>query len=207
MSKKVVDERVLEMRFDNQQFEANVKTTMSTLDKLKAKLDFKGAEKGLENINAAADKCDVSHMSSAIETIQLKFSALEVTAMAALANIANSAVNAGKRLIASLSTDNISAGWEKFGSKTTSVATLVAQGYGIDTVSAQLERLNWFTDETSYNFTEMVANIAKFTATGQGLEESVTAMVSQTGRLFPARTRTPRAMPCTSCPRRWVLAL
>lgn len=44
---KVVDSRVVEMRFDNAQFERNVKTTMSTLDKLKEKLKFSGVQKVL----------------------------------------------------------------------------------------------------------------------------------------------------------------
>ena len=96
---KTIDERVVEMRFDNKQFESNVKTSMSTLDKLKEKLNFKGASKGLENINAAAKNVNMSGLQNGIETVRAKFSALEVVGVTALANIANSAVNAGKRLI------------------------------------------------------------------------------------------------------------
>ena len=173
---RTVDERVVEMRFDNKHFESNVATSMSTLDKLKQKLNLSGASKGLEDIDAAAKKVDMSGLSGAAETVKLKFSAMEVVAVTALANITNQAVNAGKRLVSSLSVDQITAGWQKYADKTTSVATLVAQGNAIEDVNAQLDRLNWFTDETSYNFTEMVANIAKFTATGKGLNESVTAM-------------------------------
>ena len=173
---RTVDERVVEMRFDNKHFESNVATSMSTLDKLKQKLNLSGASKGLEDIDAAAKKVDMSGLSGAAETVKLKFSAMEVVAVTALANITNQAVNAGKRLVSSLSVDQVTAGWQKYADKTTSVATLVAQGNAIEDVNAQLDRLNWFTDETSYNFTEMVANIAKFTATGKGLNESVTAM-------------------------------
>ena len=171
-----IDQKIVEMRFDNQRFESNVKQTMSTIDKLKAKLNFTGAAKGLEQLEAASDNCDMSVLSAGITGVQRKFSAMEVVAITALSNITNSAVNAGKRLLESLSIDQISAGWEKFGSKTSSVATLVAQGNALETVNEQLDRLNWFTDETSYNFTDMVSNIAKFTASGKGLEESVTAM-------------------------------
>lgn len=171
-----IDERVVEMRFDNKQFEAGVQTSLSTLDKLKKGLDLDGAAKGFDQLSAAAGKCDMSMLGRSVETVQAKFSAFEVVAMTALSNITNSAVNSGKRLIASLSVDQISAGWEKFGDKTTSVGTLVSQGYDLDTVNNQLERLNWFTDETSYNFTDMVSNIAKFTASGQDLETSVTAL-------------------------------
>ena len=171
-----IDERVVEMRFDNKQFESNVSTSMSTLKKLKESLKFTGATKGLEEIDAASKRVNMSGLGGAVDSVKAKFSALDVVAVTALANITNSAVNTGKRLIASLSVDQISAGWRKFGEKTTSVATLVAQGNAIEDVNKQLNLLNWFTDETSYNFTDMVANIAKFTASGKGLEESVTAM-------------------------------
>ena len=171
-----IDQRVVEMQFDNRNFEKNVSTTMSTLDKLKQSLKFSGASKGFEDIGSAARGVNLSGISSAVETVQAKFSALSVIGVTALANITNSAINTGKQLVKSLSIDQIKEGWDKFGSKTTSVATLVAQGNDLKVVNDQLDRLNWFTDETSYNFTDMVSNIAKFTASGKGLEESVTAM-------------------------------
>lgn len=173
---KQIDEKVVSMEFDNQQFEANVKQSMSTIEKLKQALKFDNASKGFDNLNAAAKGVNMSPLSSGIEQVSAKFSALQVIGITALANITNSAVDAGVKLAKSLSIDNVAAGWTKYGQKTTSVATLMAQGYTIDVVTDQLERLNWFTDETSYNFTDMVENIAKFTATGKGLEESVTAM-------------------------------
>ena len=173
---KTVDERVVSMQFDNKQFEANVNTSMSTIDKLKAKLDFKGATKGMEDIGTATKNVNMSGLGSAVESVRVKFSALQVMGVTALANITNSAINAGKRIVSALSLDQIRAGFQKFSDKTTSVATLQAQGNALEDVNEQLDKLNWFTDETSYNFTDMVSNIAKFTATGKGLEESVTAM-------------------------------
>ena len=96
---KEIDERVVEMRFDNKQFEENVRTSMSTLDKLKQKLNLSGASKGLEDVESAAKKVDVSGLGKGIETVQMKFSALQVMGVTALANITNSAVNAGERHI------------------------------------------------------------------------------------------------------------
>lgn len=171
-----IDERVVEMRFDNKEFEKNVQTSISTLGELKESLDLDGAAKGLDGLGAAAKKCDLSTLSNSVETVRVKFSALEIMAKRALENITDSAMRTGKQLLSSLTVDQISAGWEKFGDKTTSVGTLVSQGYDIETVNDQLERLNWFTDETSYNFTDMVSNIAKFTASGQDLQTSVTAL-------------------------------
>ena len=173
---KTIDEKVVEMRFDNSQFERNVATSMSTIDKLKRSLKFDGISKGIEDISDSANRIDFSGFSNAIDSVQMKFSALEVMAVTTLANITNSAVNAGLKLAKSLTIDPISTGWSKYNTKNQSVATMVAQGYDIETVNSQLERLNWFTDETSYDFAQMVANIAKFTATGKDLDESVTAM-------------------------------
>ena len=171
-----IDERVVEMQFDNQNFEKNVKTSLSTLDKLKEALNFRGVSNSFDELERASNKVDFSGMTSGVEKISSGFSALETIAVGALLKIGDQAVVAGEKLLKSLTVDQISAGWEKFSDKTTSVGTLISQGYDLDTVEAQLERLNWFTDETSYNFVDMVANIAKFTASGRGLEDSVTAM-------------------------------
>ena len=171
-----IDERVVEMRFDNAQFEKNVATSLSTLDKLKAALKLDGSSKGLEELQRTTNNFNVNPLLTAVESVNEKFSALNIIGTTALVNITNKAINAGEALIKSLSVDNISTGWNKFEEKTRSVGTLVGQGFGLQEVNEQMERLNWFTDETSYNFTDMVSNISKFTATGKGLEESVTAM-------------------------------
>lgn len=171
-----VDNRVVEMQFNNSQFESNVKTSLNTIEKLKESLNFSGVANSFDSITSSSEKVDMSGLSSAVENVRVKFSALEVIAVTALANVTNSAIETGKQLISSLSVDNIADGWEKFANKTQSVGTLISQGFDLDSVTEQLERLNWYTDETSYNFTDMVANIAKFTASGRDLETSVTAM-------------------------------
>ena len=168
---KTVDERVVSMEFDNDRFEKNVSTSLSTLDKLKKALRLDGATKSLEEVDSSFNK-----FSAVVEASKDKWDALEVVAVGALLKIGSQAVTAGERLAKSISVDQIAAGWTKFSDKTTSVATLVAQGNSIEYVNEQLAKLNWFTDETSYNFTDMVSNIAKFTATGKNLDESVQAM-------------------------------
>ena len=101
MSSKSVEKRVVEMQFDNQQFEKGVRTTMGTLEKLRQSLKLDGAAKGLEEVDKAAKGINMSGLSSAVETVKNRFSALEVVAITALANITNSVVNAGKRLVES----------------------------------------------------------------------------------------------------------
>ena len=109
-----IDERVVEMRFDNKQFEQNVQTSLSTLDKLKQGLNLKGASKGLEDVNTAAKNCNMTPLTNAVETVRMKFSALEVMAVTALANITNSALNAGKNIISALTIDPIKTGFQEY---------------------------------------------------------------------------------------------
>lgn len=171
-----IDQRIVEMQFDNAQFEKGISTSLKSIDNLEKGLKLDGASKGLESVSKAANSMDFSGLQGGIYAVQQKFSALEVIGITALQRITNAAISTGESLVKSLSIDQIFAGFAKFGSKTSSVATLVAQGNDLEVVNEQLDRLNWFTDETSYNFTDMVANIAKFTASGKGLKESVTAM-------------------------------
>ena len=111
---KQIDQRVVQMQFDNAQFERNVSTTMSTIEKLKQKLNFTGTAKGLENVNSAAKKVDMSGLSNGVGAVQAKFSALEVMGVTALANITNSAVNAGKRIVSALTIDPIKTGFQEY---------------------------------------------------------------------------------------------
>lgn len=171
-----IDQRIVEMQFDNAQFEKGISTSLKSLDNLEKGLKLDGASKGLQSVVNAANSMNFDGLQSGIYAVQQKFSTLEVIGITALQRITNEAISAGETLVKSLSMDQISAGWEKYGAKTKATQTLVAQGNSLEDVNKQMEQLNWFTDETSYNFTDMQENIAKFTATGKGLEESVTAM-------------------------------
>ena len=171
-----IDQRIVEMQFDNAQFEKGISTSLKSLDNLEKGLKLDGASKGLQSVANAANSMNFDGLQSGIYAVQQKFSALEVIGITALQRITNQAISAGEALVKSLSMDQISAGWSKYAAKTKATQTLVAQGNALDDVNKQMEQLNWFTDETSYNFTDMQENIAKFTATGKGLEESVTAM-------------------------------
>lgn len=172
-----IDERIVEMRFDNRQFEANVQTSLSTLDKLKQGLNLDGAAKGLEGIGDAAKKCDMSKLSSSVETVQAKFSALEVMAMTALSNITNSALNAGKRLISAFTIDPIKTGFDEYELKMGSIQTIMAStGESLDRVNQKLDELNTYSDRTVYSFSDMTSNIGKFTNAGVKLDDAVAAI-------------------------------
>lgn len=175
-----VDERVVEMRFDNKQFEQNIQTSLSSLDKLKRSLNLEGAAKGLETVNDAAQKCNMSPLSNAVETVRVRFSALEVMAITALQNITNSALAAGKNLVSAFTTDPIKSGFEEYETQINAVQTILAntssKGTTLDQVNNALDELNHYADMTIYNFTEMTRNIGTFTAAGVDLDTSVAAI-------------------------------
>lgn len=177
-----VDERVVEMRFDNKQFEQNIQTSLSSLDKLKKSLNLEGAAKGLETVNDAANKCsgNMSPLSNAVETVRVRFSALEVMAITALQNITNSALAAGKNLVSAFTIDLIKSGFEEYETQINAVQTILAntssKGTTLDQVNNALDELNHYADMTIYNFTEMTRNIGTFTAAGVDLDTSVAAI-------------------------------
>lgn len=177
---KTIDQRVVEMRFDNANFEKNVSTSMSTLDKLKKSLKFEDSAKGFENISKAAGRVDMGGLSSGVESVRLKFSALEVMAVTALSNIANSAVNTGKKLVSELALDPIMSGFKEYETQINATQTILAntqkEGANINDVNRALDELNKYADLTIYNFTEMTRNIGTFTAAGVDLNTSVNAI-------------------------------
>ena len=179
MSKKV-DERVVEMRFDNAQFESATKQTMSTLDRLKAALKFPSASKSLDSINAAAKKVDFSGMSKGIETVNAKFSAMQVVGMTALSNITSAAMRAGTNLVKSFTIDPVVSGFKEYELQMNSIQTILAntksKGTTMADVTAALDELNEYADLTIYNFAEMTKNIGTFTAAGVDLNTAVGAI-------------------------------
>ena len=175
-----IDRRVVEMRFDNKDFERNAGVTLASLDKLKEKLSFSGAAKGFKDVADAAKNTNLSGVGSAVDTIQAKFSALQVMATTALANITNQAVNAGKRLVSAFTIDPIKTGFQEYETQINAVQTILAntasKGTNLEQVNAALDELNHYADKTIYNFTEMTRNIGTFTAAGIDLNTSVSAI-------------------------------
>lgn len=175
-----IDERVVEMKFNNTQFEQNVSKSMSTIEKLEKSLQFKGVEKGFENINTAAKKTNLSPISEAVESVKLKFSALEIVGITTLTNLTNSAVNMAKKMASALTIDPIKTGFQEYETQLNSTQTILSntqkEGAKIEDVNAALDELNHYADLTIYNFTEMTRNIGTFTAAGVKLKTSVASI-------------------------------
>lgn len=165
---RTIDSRVVEMQFDNKQFESNVKATMSTLDKLK------------QSLNLTRSYDSMSGLSEAVESVRIKFSSLEVMAVTALANITNSAINAGKRIVSALTIDPIKTGLSEYETKINAIQTIMSntasKGTTMEDITRVIDELNTYADKTIYNFAEMTRNIGTFTAAGVGLEESAKAI-------------------------------
>lgn len=194
-----VDQRVVELQFNNANFEKNTKKSMDSIDRMMEKLQFKGAEKGFEKLDAAAEKVDFATMNRSLDTLQQKFSALDIMAATVLVNITSKAMNAGERLVKSLSLDQITSGWNKYAEKTSNVQTIMnATGKSIDQVNGYLNKLMWYSDETSYSFSEMTSALSQMTAAGGNIDKMIpmimgianaTADAGKTGFAFQSTIR------------------
>ena len=194
-----VDSRVVEMRFDNENFEKNTKKTISSIDRLMEKLQFKGAEKGFEKLDAAAKDVDFATMQTSLDRLESKFSSLNIVATTALVNITNKFVDAGEKLVKSLSIDQVASGWDKYTEKTSNVQTIMnATGKSIDQVNGYLNKLMWYSDETSYSFSEMTSALSQMTAAGGNIDKMIpmimgianaTADAGKTGFAFQSTIR------------------
>lgn len=175
---QVIDEKVVEMQFDNSDFETNVKESLSTIDQLKKSLDLSESAKTFENVSKAAGDVSFDGLSSGIEAVKTNFSAFEMMALGALANIGAKAADVGLKFVQSFSTDLVGRGFNQYESKTKAVQTIMnATGESIESVDNRMEKLIWYADETSASFSDMVNNVGKFTAAGVDIDQATNAMM------------------------------
>lgn len=174
---QTIDNRVVEMRFENEQFERGVSSSISSLDKLKESLNFDESEKSLNSLNRSLNDVDASGLEKNIDEAGRHFSAFEIAAITAIANISSRLTDLGIQLAKSMSVDQVVSGFGKYEQELRSVQTIMnATGKSIEVVQDELEKLGWYTDETSYEYSAMVDNISKFTSQGIDLHEATSAM-------------------------------
>lgn len=177
-----IDNRVVEMQFDNAQFERGVQTSIKSLEELKKGLELDKASASLSNLEKAANKFDLSTIEDAVVSLQQRFSMLGIIGMTALENITNRAVNAGVQLVKSLSIDQIGLGMSKYEAETSSIATMRyaidggTTAEGTERIYSAIEKLQLYSDETSYSFSTMVDNMGKFVSAGVKLEDAERSM-------------------------------
>lgn len=174
----LVDERVVEMRFDNSNFERNTRQTMSSLQKLKASLNFSGVSNSIKSFT-------MDPVVSSLATAEKSFSAWEIASITTISNITNRIVDLGVQLVKSLSVDNITAGWAKFTEQTKTTGTIISQLVNTtgsleeagEITSEYMEKLQWYSDATSYSLTDMTSAISKFIGKGEEMDASFKAAV------------------------------
>lgn len=175
-----IDERIVRMQFDNQQFESGVKTSLNTLDRLKKALKLDEAAKNVSNLQKVGNNFSLSGMASGVETIANRFSTLGIIGVTALQNITTAAMRAGAQIAKSLTLDPVMTGLTEYETKMNAITTILtntqSKGTTLDDVNKALSELNTYADQTIYNFAEMTRNIGTFTAAGVDLDTSVKAI-------------------------------
>ena len=167
-----IDKRVVQMVFDNEDFEKNI---------AKSKKSLESMDDSLDNIEKSVSKKSIEKtVSSSIEKTELKIQALKSvidTVVSSITSVILGSLNKIQAGINKLTFDQAIKGFEKYTSQLESVQTIMnSTGRSIEYVEGELDKLNWFTDQTSYNFSDMANNIGKFTAVGVKLDEASSAM-------------------------------
>ena len=174
---KSIDERVVEMQFDNQQFEKGIRTSVKSLDKLKKSLQLDDAGRSFEKLERSAKNVRLDGLAASVDAISSKFTLMGRMSIAWMDNIAHAAVNAGKRIVNALTVDPVRSGFNEYELKMDSVKTIMnATGESVETVSKYLEELNKYADDTIYSFSDMTSNIGKFTNNGVKLSDATMAI-------------------------------
>ena len=163
---KTVDERVVEMRFDNKQFEANVKTSMSTLDKLKSSLKLGDASKGLENIDKASKNISFDTIASGVEALQKRFSTFGIVGMRVIENITDSMMGLASKTT-SFFTEGIIQGGKK---RAMNLENAHFQLQGLlkdeEAVAAVMKNVNDSVDGTAYSLDAAAKVASQLAASG-----------------------------------------
>lgn len=175
-----IDQRIVEMQFNNKQFESGIQTSLKSLGQLEKGLQLKGAANGLSELDRATKSLSFQNLANSVETIAGRFTNLGIIGVTALQNIANQAVQTGEKILKSLTVEPIMAGFSEYETQINSIQTILANtqkdGTTLNDVTAALDELNAYADKTIYNFTEMTRNIGTFTAAGVKLDTATNAI-------------------------------
>lgn len=176
-----VDERVVSLKFDNKEFEANAQQSMKVLEDLNKNLENfaknTGDGKVFDTLSSSIQKTDFSTMQAGVDAVANRFTNLGIVGVTAIQNITNKAVDSATRLVKSLTIDPVSMGFNEYELKMDSIRTIMSStGESIEVVNGYLNELNKYSDETIYSFSDMTNNIGKFTNAGVKLKDAVSAI-------------------------------
>ena len=175
-----VEERVVSLKFKAEQFLSGIKSSLDGLRQLDAGLNKNIATDGLQRIGQAVKSIDLESLGVSAENVGTKFSIMANAASVAIGNLASNVIEKAASAVKSFTLDPIIDGFKEYELQLNSTQTILAntasKGENLQTVTAALDELNKYADDTIYNFSEMTANIGRFTAAGVGLKDSVSAI-------------------------------
>lgn len=175
-----IDNRVVNMQFNNAEFQQRVAATLKSLDALNKGLKLEGATKGLQDLGAASKNVNLSHVEAGVQGIADKFKAMSIIGITALTTIAHKAIEVGSQLVKSFTIDPLTSGFKEYETNLNSIQTVLANtskaGTTLKDVNKALAELNEYSDQTIYNFSEMAKNIGTFTAAGVSLDKATAAI-------------------------------
>ena len=203
-----IDERIVSIKFDNSGFAEGVSETQKQLDSLNKSLEFDGAAKGVDELSKAfkdvsneAKNTDLSPIRNAVENISDKFSALGGIATGVLFKIGSDAVDAGKKLIKSISIDPIAKGFDKYQQILSAQMTMIASLGGEteeevkrnkEQIEDSMKILTWYADETSASLQDMLSNLSSFSKYGIDLDVATDAIMGIANAGFKAGIAIPQ---------------
>ena len=163
---QTIDEKVVEMRFDNSKFEKNVSQSMSTLDKLKAKLNFKDATESLEDFQAKTSNISFDKMASSIEAIEKRFTTTGIIGMRVIQNLTDSAMQFVGKTESFVKNGIINGGLNR----ATKIINAQFQLQGLlkdaDAVSAVMKNVSDSVDGTAYSMDAAASVASQLAASG-----------------------------------------
>lgn len=169
-----IDNRVAQLTLENKQFEAAATQSLKTVNKLDDAFKMADGVKGMKDLGNATKSVNVEGLLNSANKVRVQFVAMEEAARQLIRSVTHDIYQQGKALVKGLTIDPIQAGWSKYSEKLSSVQTLMnATGKDIDTINTYLDRLMWFSDETSYGFTDMTSALAQMTASGGDVEKLI----------------------------------
>ena len=183
-SSAVVDSKVVEMSFENSNFERNAATSLSTLQKLKEALNFGTTKDGFDKLGDSVKKADFNPLVAGIESAKNGMSALEAVSFGFFSKIGAQIEQTAQKYASMFSTLKMAQdGFAEYETKMQSVQTILmgaktTEGLPVtlDMVNQKLEELNTYADKTIYSFSDMTSSIGKFTNAGVDLDTAVAAI-------------------------------
>lgn len=169
-----IDNRVAQLTLENKQFEAAAARSLKTVNKLDDAFKMADGVKGMKDLGDATKSVNVEGLLNSAHKVRVQFVAMEEAARQLIRSVTHDIYQQGKSLVKGLTIDQVTSGWNKYTEKLSAVTTLMnATGKDLNTVNGYFDRLMWFSDETSYSFTEMGNALQTMVSAGGDVEDII----------------------------------